>query len=101
MDEIDSEINRIEKNIMQTVCETPEGCDSLVWPLGVPSPYKAINRHEVIRWDYFNASHVFFVNDFQVATKMSEHWKQDIDEVLAFALSQLNKQLMVRITIFK
>lgn len=91
MAEIENNIKKIEENIMETVCETNAGCDSLVWPLGVPEPYKAKNRHEVIRWDYFNSSHVFLPNDFENINEMSLQWKQDIDEVISFALSQLNR----------
>ena len=71
MDEIMTKIAKTEVEIMETVCETPEGCHSLKWPLGVPPPYKAINRHEIIRWDYFNSTHVFFVNDYEVVNEMS------------------------------
>ncbi len=90
MDEIQSEIERIEDDILETVCMTPEGCNSLVWPLGVPEPYKPLNRHEVIRWDYFNSSHVFFLTDFDVVNEMTDIWKLDVDEVISFAMSKLN-----------
>lgn len=71
MDEIDSKIDQLEQNIMETACDTPEGCDSLVWPLGVPQPYKPTSRHEVIRYDYFNLTHLYFGSDFDVVEELS------------------------------
>lgn len=71
MDEINAEILKIEKNILETVCYTPEGCDSLVWPLGVPSPYKPKTRHEIIRYDYFNHTHIFLGGDFDVVNELT------------------------------
>jgi hypothetical protein len=70
IDEIEAEINRIELNIAETACNTPEGCNSVTWPMGVPAPYKASSRHEIIRWDYFNETHVFLGTDFDTATQM-------------------------------
>ena len=71
MDKINHDIAKIEQDIYETVCQTPAGCDSLVWPLGVPEPYKPINRHEVIRWDFFNLTHLYFGTDFDVVEEMS------------------------------
>ena len=64
-------IENLEKNILETVCETPAGCDSLMWPLAAPSSYKSLNRHEIIRWDYFNRTHLFLGTDFEVITEMN------------------------------
>jgi len=33
---------------------------------------------------------VFFLTDFDVVNEMTEHWKLDVDEVLSFAMAQLN-----------
>lgn len=71
MDKIDSYITDIEKNIMDIVCETPDGCESLIWPLGVSAPYKPKSRHEVIRWDYFNRTHIFLGNDFETIEELT------------------------------
>jgi hypothetical protein len=71
MDEIDKEIIKIEDNILETVCHTPNGCSSLTWPLGVPPSYKATSRHEIIRYDYFNGSHILLSGDFDVYNEMT------------------------------
>ena len=56
---------------METVCFTPEGCESLSWPIGTPAPFKPSSRHEVIRFDYFNSTHVFLGTDFDVVNKFT------------------------------
>jgi hypothetical protein len=71
MDEIDVEIEKAEKNMHEIVCETPHGCDSLTWPLGVPAPYKPTSRHEVLRWDYFNQTHILLGTDFETINELS------------------------------
>lgn len=71
MDEIEAEIDKTEKSMREIICETPDGCDSLIWPLGVPEPYRPKSRHEVIRWDYFNATHLFLGTDFDTVEEMT------------------------------
>lgn len=66
IDEIEVEISNVEENILETICYTPEGCESLSWPMGTPPPFKPSSRHEVIRFDHFNSSHVFLGTDFDV-----------------------------------
>lgn len=31
---------------------------------GIPEPYRPKNRFDVIRWDYFTETHIFFQDDF-------------------------------------
>ncbi len=71
INEIETEIQNIEENILETVCFTPEGCESLSWPLGTPPPYKPNSRHEVIRFDYFNRTHVFLGSDLGVVNEFT------------------------------
>lgn len=92
MDEIDIEVDKIEKQIMGLACKTPEGCDHVIWPMGVSAPYKPNSRHEVIRWDYFNSTHIFLGNDFESVEDLKEHYREDIDETLRLAMKYLNSQ---------
>jgi hypothetical protein len=91
LDEIRSNIDSIEKDIYETVCNTPDGCDSLVWPLGVQPSYKPTNRHEVIRWDYFNLTHLYLGTDFDVVEEQSVYFKADVNEVIQASMENLNR----------
>jgi hypothetical protein len=91
LDEISKSVVSIENDIYETACNTPDGCDSLVWPLGVPSPHKPSNRHDVIRWDYFNLTHLYLGTDFDVIEEQSAHYRADVDEVIATAVENLNR----------
>lgn len=71
IDEIEAQILKVEENILETVCFTPEGCESLSWPMGTPTPFKPTSRHEVIRYDYFNRTHIFLGTDFEVVSKFT------------------------------
>ncbi len=91
MDNIRSSIDSIEKEIYETVCNTPDGCGSLVWPLGVQPHHKPTNRHEVIRWDYFNLTHLYLGTDFDVIEEQSVYFKTDVSEVISTAMDNLNR----------
>jgi hypothetical protein len=71
MSELDEQISKVEENIFETVCHTPLGCDSLIWPMGVPPPYKPLTRHEILRYDYFNQTHIFLNGDFDVINELT------------------------------
>ena len=58
------EIASITENILYMSQFAPGGRDSITWPVGVPEPYRPKNRFDVIRWDYFTETHIYFKNDF-------------------------------------
>jgi len=91
IEEIHKEITSIEKDIVETACYTPEGCNGLTWPLGVPAPFTPTSRHDVIRWDYFNETHIYFEGDFDVVNELTDDYKLDVDEILAFSMKKLNE----------
>ena len=67
-----------------------EQAQMAAWPIGVPAPYRPTNRHEVIRHDYFNATHVMLAGDLDVCDEMSDAYKRDIDELVAYSLRRLS-----------
>ena len=71
--EIDSMAQTIieyQEIISNLSCYTPEGCESGPWPVGVPPPFKPPTRYDVLRWDYFNETHMYFQNDDEVINPM-------------------------------
>jgi hypothetical protein len=44
-------------------CYSTEGCGNIPWPVGVPPPFKPPTRFDVLRWDYFNETHIYLKTD--------------------------------------
>ena len=101
MDEISLEIADIEKEILDHACLTTEGCDGLTWPLGVPPPYNATNLYEVIRYEYFNHTHLFLGTDFTVVNELSEAYLKDVNELIDFSVEKLNAREPERYRFYK
>ncbi|XP_076435951.1 chondroitin sulfate synthase 2-like [Babylonia areolata] len=84
------EIEKEKKNIMYMSQFAPGGQDSISWPIGVPEPYKPRNRFDIIRWDYFTETLIYFENDFTNLKPLKGADKQDVQEVIKVSLEQLN-----------
>ncbi len=64
------DIAKYEETIDRLSCYATEGCGNIPWPLGVPPPFKPPTRFDVLRWDYFNETHLFLKNDNDVIDQM-------------------------------
>jgi hypothetical protein len=63
-------ISKYEETIESLSCYASEGCGNIPWPLGVPPPYKPPTRFDVLRWDYFNETHIYLKTDDNVIDPM-------------------------------
>ncbi|CAF4155604.1 unnamed protein product, partial [Adineta steineri] len=63
IDEMTRSISKYEKTIENLSCYAPEGCGNIPWPVGVPPPFKPTSRFDVLRWDYFNETHIYLKTD--------------------------------------
>lgn len=63
-------ISKYEETIENLSCYAPEGCGNIAWPLGIPPPYKPPTRFDVLRWDYFNETHIYLKTDDSVIDTM-------------------------------
>ena len=84
------EIAEIESDLSAHACSTSHGCNGQTWPPGVPPPHDAANLYELTRYEYFNHTHLFLDTDFSVVTRLSDAYRADIDELIAFSLDKLN-----------
>jgi hypothetical protein len=92
IDKLEDEIDSIEKNILDMACYAPDGCNGITWPLGISQPHKPLSRFEVLKMDYFNETHIFFDNDFNVVNELTDDFKFDIQEVINFSMKNLNEK---------
>ena len=70
IDEIKNSISKCEATIEKLSCYAPEGCGNIPWPVGVPPPFKPPTRFDVLRWDYFNETHIYLKTDNDVVSPM-------------------------------
>ncbi|XP_053592891.1 chondroitin sulfate synthase 2 [Microplitis demolitor] len=52
------------------------------WPVGINPGNKAPGRFDILRWNYFNATHIFGETDFSNVGKLQGSKKLDIEYVL-------------------
>ncbi|PVD30508.1 hypothetical protein C0Q70_09775 [Pomacea canaliculata] len=86
------EIERMKENILYMSQFAPGGRDSISWPIGVPDPYKPKTRFDVIRWDYFTETHIYFQDDFTNMKSLTGPDKMDIQEVVKVSVERLNEK---------
>lgn len=70
IDEMTESIAKYEENIDNLACFASEGCGNIPWPLGVPAPFKPPSRFDVLRWDFFNETHIYLKTDDAVIEPM-------------------------------
>jgi hypothetical protein len=101
-------ILKYEETVDRLSCYSTEGCGNIPWPIGVPPPFKPPTRFDVLRWDYFNETHLFLKNDNDVTEKMKglkshvysrfyslcfiDNDYEDIHEVIDYSVQQLQKK---------
>ena len=71
-------IHDLQQSILALAPKAPGGLDSITWPIGYSPATKTETRFSVIRWDYFNSTHVFFDTEHNVVRPMSRAHLEDI-----------------------
>ncbi|XP_029642119.1 chondroitin sulfate synthase 2-like [Octopus sinensis] len=90
------EIEQTKEEILYLSQFAPGGKSSLSWPIGVPEPFKPKNRFDVIHWQYFTATHLYFDNDYSNEKVLSGVNKLDVNEVIKLAQDKLAKKYKKR-----
>lgn len=70
IDEMTESIAKYEDNINNLACFAPEGCGNIPWPVGAPALFKPPTRFDVLRWDFFNETHIYLKTDDAVIEPM-------------------------------
>ncbi|KAK0089693.1 hypothetical protein PV325_006116 [Microctonus aethiopoides] len=69
--------NNIKKNIVS-------------WPVGNWHGNKSPGRFDILRWNYFNETHIFMQTDFENSRQLIGITRLDIDRVLQTAIDKIN-----------
>ncbi|CAG5120511.1 unnamed protein product, partial [Candidula unifasciata] len=86
------QIQEMKDNILYMSQFAPGGRDSISWPVGVPEPHSPKNRFDLIRWDYFTETHIFFQDDFTNVKELIGADKLDIQDVIKVSIEKLNRK---------
>lgn len=62
------------------------------WPLGNQPGNKAPGRFDILRWSYFNSSHIFLHSELETTRELIGNAKTDIDRVVAVAIKKLENK---------
>ncbi|CAF0839088.1 unnamed protein product [Adineta ricciae] len=92
INEMTQEITKYEETIESLSCYAPEGCGNIPWPPGVPAPFKPPTRFDVLRWDYFNETHIYLKTDSEVVDRLKQIDYEDVHEVIDHSVQQLQKK---------
>jgi hypothetical protein len=88
---VQKEIEHIREEIRKTANFTPKNQQDLSWPIGNQPGNKAINRFDILRWTYFNMTHVFCHNDFDTVKELDNNQKEDINYVVNATIERIIK----------
>ncbi|CAF0925073.1 unnamed protein product [Adineta ricciae] len=97
IDEMTRSIAKYEETIENLSCYAPEGCGNIPWPVGIPPPFKPSSRFDVLRWDYFNETHIYLKTDIDVIDLMKPDDYEDVHEVIGHAVEQFQKKYGVHL----
>ncbi|XP_072746635.1 chondroitin sulfate synthase 2 [Anoplolepis gracilipes] len=75
-------ITSIRKVISTTAHLGPPNQRNVSWPIGNQPGNRPLGRFDILRWSYFNESHVFFETDFVNIQELRGDAKSDIDYVI-------------------
>ncbi|KAH0950997.1 hypothetical protein HN011_007575 [Eciton burchellii] len=77
------------KTISITAHLGPPNQHDISWPIGNQPGNRPLGRFDVLRWSYFNESHVFFETDFVNVQELKGDKKSDIDYVVNVAVNSI------------
>ncbi|KOC62206.1 Chondroitin sulfate synthase 2 [Habropoda laboriosa] len=87
--EIQEKISNIRKTILSMAHLGPLQERNVSWPIGNQPGNKATGRFDVLRWTYFNETHVFFNTDFSIVQELKIDAKFDIDRTINITTSSI------------
>lgn len=90
LERTNAEIASIRKSIVSMSEFTPDGSSSVTWPIGNQPGNKPITRFDVLRWDYFNESHIYLSTDFDIIRFLNDAEKKDIQLLIKSCIDMIS-----------
>nr|XP_018911367.1 PREDICTED: chondroitin sulfate synthase 2 [Bemisia tabaci] len=89
LDHTKQEILNLRRSLLNVSVNAPSGPQSLTWPLGNQPENKPLSRFDVLRWDYFNETHIYFDSDFSNLRPHTTPEKLDVQNVIKACVSRV------------
>lgn len=87
--EIQKKISIIRKSILNMASLGPPQERNVSWPIGNQPGNKATSRFDILRWTYFNETHIFLNTDFSTVQELKTDAKFDIERTINVTTSSI------------
>ncbi|KOX74915.1 Chondroitin sulfate synthase 2 [Melipona quadrifasciata] len=87
--EIQEKISNIRKSILNMASLGPPQERNVSWPIGNQPGNKATSRFDILRWTYFNETHIFLNTDFSTVQELKTDAKFDIERAINVTTSNI------------
>lgn len=87
---IEQKIHDIREEILLSVHLSPQ-INNTNWPTGNQPGNKAPGRFDILRWNYFNSTHIFMSTDFEIARELIGSIRLEINRVLDASINKIQK----------
>ncbi|XP_043515784.1 chondroitin sulfate synthase 2 [Frieseomelitta varia] len=87
--EIQEKISNIRKSILNMASLGPPQERNVSWPIGNQPGNKAMSRFDILRWTYFNETHIFLNTDFSTVQELKTDAKFDIERTINVTTSSI------------
>lgn len=87
--EIQEKISNIRKSILNMASLGPPQERNVSWPIGNQPGNKAASRFDILRWTYFNETHIFLNTDFSTVQELKTDAKFDIERTINVTTSNI------------
>lgn len=96
--EIQKKILNIRKTILNMQNLGPLQQRNVSWPIGNQPGNNAIGRFDILRWTYFNQTHLFLNTDFSTIQELKTDVKFDIDRIINITVFNIifNSQIALK-----
>ncbi|CAG5092026.1 Similar to CHPF: Chondroitin sulfate synthase 2 (Homo sapiens) [Cotesia congregata] len=82
---IEDEIIKLRNEISSSAHLSPTNKTTSSWPVGISPGNKAPGRFDILRWNFFNETHIFMETDFDNVTPLVGSKKLEVDFILKTA----------------
>ena len=85
-------LNNVREELSRLVTHLPPGENKPSWPIDVQPPLKPLKRYDIAHWQFLNASHIFFTDEYTTVKELAGPDLDDLHGVTRAALEFLESE---------